>query len=323
MPKGIFTISLDFELYWGVRDHRSLKVYGENIHNVHRVVPRLLALFEKYNVHCTWATVGFLFCNSKSEIIQHLPDDLPTYLKKEYDPYIYIRQNELDPVYHFAPALIDQIRKTPGQEIGTHTFSHFYTLEKNTTPLQFRQDLQAAKKIAREKDIELNSIVFPRNQYADEHIKACWEAGIKIYRGNELARAYKPLSRENENVFRRMLRFADSYFNLTGHHCHLVPSPNSIINIPASRFLRPYNPALQMLDGLKLKRIKKGLKYAAANNLIYQLWWHPHNFGKYMDENFWFLETILQHYGSLNKEGKMESLNLFEIYSHIMKHAED
>jgi peptidoglycan/xylan/chitin deacetylase (PgdA/CDA1 family) len=312
--QGIFTISLDFELFWGVRDHRTIENYGENIRNVHHVVPRLLVLFEKYNVHCTWATVGFLFFSDKKEMLSYLPADRPDYYKKEYDPYFYLEQNELVKTYHFAPALIGQIRKTPGQEIGTHTFSHFYTLEGNTTVEQFRSDLRAAMTIAKEKGIEIKSIVFPRNQYSDEHIKACLQEGLSIYRGNELSGAYKPIAREKENIFRKGIRFADAYFNITGSHCHSVPQKGDIINIPASRFLRPYNPKLKMLDGLKLNRIKHGIKFAADHGLIYQLWWHPHNFGKYMDENFDFLEKVLKFYDRLNSEHKMESLNLIEIY---------
>ena len=314
MRKGIFTISLDFELFWGVRDHRTLDTYGENIRNVHHVVPRLLALFEKYDVHCTWATVGFLFCSDKNEVLACLPADRPNYHKKEYDPYPYLEQNELEKKYHFAPALIEQIKKTPGQEIGTHTFSHFYTLERNTTVGQFRSDLKAAIAIAKRKGMEIKSIVFPRNQYSDEHIKACLQEGIIIFRGNELSGAYKPVSREDENIFRKGIRFADAYVNITGHHCHPVPLKGDIINIPASRFLRPYKPKLKMFDELKLKRIKQGVKFAATHGLIYQLWWHPHNFGKYMDENFNFLEKALQCYDQLKREQKMESLNLLEIY---------
>jgi len=304
VSKGIFTISLDFELFWGVRDHRTLESYGENIRNVHNVVPRLLELFKKYNVHCTWATVGFLFFKEKEEMISYLPANRPDYSQKEYDPYSYIEQNELEKIYHFAPALIAQIEKTPGQEIGTHTFSHFYTLEKNTTIDQFRSDLQAALRIAKEKGIELKSIVFPRNQYSDEHIKACLQDGIIIYRGNELSGVYKPVSRENENSYRRAIRFLDAY----------IPSAGDIINIPASRFLRPYDPKFKILDKLKLRKIKAGIKFAAKHRLIYQLWWHPHNFGKYMDENFNFLEQVLKFYQQLNREEKIESLNLMEIY---------
>jgi len=317
VSKGIFTISLDFELFWGVRDHRTLENYGENIRNVHHVVPRLLELFSKYNVHCTWATVGFLFFNEKKEMMSYLPVQRPTYEKKDYDPYPYLEQNELEKIYHFAPALIEQIRRIPGQEIGTHTFSHFYTLEKNTTIGQFQSDLRAAIAIAKEKGIEIKSIVFPRNQYSDEHIKTCLQEGIKIYRGNALSGVYKPTSRENEKLFRKGTRFADAYINITGHHCHAIPAVSEIINLPASRFLRPYDPKFKMFDKLKLRRIKQGIKFAAKHGLIYQLWWHPHNFGKYMNENFKFLEQVLEYYHQLNREGKIESQNMLEIYSNI------
>lgn len=317
MSKGIFTISLDFELFWGVRDHRTLEDYGENIRNVHHVVPRLLALFNKYDVHCTWATVGFLFFSDKKELLPCLPEQRPGYIKKEYDPYSYLEQHELEKVYHFAPALIEEIKKAPGQEIGTHTFSHFYTLEKNTTIEQFRSDLRAAIRIANEKGVELKSIVFPRNQYSEEHIRICLEEGIIIYRGNALAGAYKPVSREHENLFRKGIRFADAYMNLTGQQCHEIPPANAIVNIPASRFLRPFKPAFRIFDGLKLRRIKQGIKFAAKHGLIYQLWWHPHNFGKYMDENVKFLEEVFKYYHQLNREGKIESLNLLEIHSRI------
>jgi len=312
--KGTFTISLDFELFWGVRDHRTLDNYGDNIRNVHLVVPRLLELFTNYNVHCTWATVGFLFFKEKHEMLAYLPQQRPDYYRKEYDPYSYLEKTELENKYHFAPLLIEQIKNTPGQEIGTHTFSHFYTLERNTTIEQFRNDLQAAIRIAKEKGIEIKSIVFPRNQYSDEHIRACFQEGINIYRGNEQSGAYKPVSREKESLFRKGIRFADAYVNVTGNHCHATPAPGDIINIPASRFLRPFKPKLKMFDGLKLNRIKQGIKFAADRGLIYQLWWHPHNFGKYMDENLRFLEQVLKFYQQLNKEGKIESLNLLEIY---------
>lgn len=320
MRKGVFTISLDFELFWGVRDHRTLEDYGENIRNVHRVVPRLLQLFQQYNVHCTWATVGFLFFKNKEELVDNLPAEKPGYYKKEYDPYPYIQENNLDEVYHFAPELIEMIKKTPGQELATHTCSHFYTLEKNTTVSQFEHDLKAAIAIAEKKGSEIKSIVFPRNQYSAEHIEACRKAGIKVYRGNEQSGAYQPVSREDENIVRKGIRFADTFLNITGHHCHPFPKAGEIINVPASRFLRPYNPSFSFLDGAKLQRIKHSIRYAATHGLIYHLWWHPHNFGKYMDENFSFLEKILKFYQQLNREGKIESQTLEQIYMNTINH---
>ena len=322
MKKGTFTISLDFELFWGVRDHRTIEKYGENIRNVHMVVPRLLQLFEQYGIHCSWATVGFLFLHNKEELITHLPASFPGYSKKEYDPYTYIQQNELEPPYHFASPLIEKIKNTPGQEIGTHTYSHFYTLERNTTPEQFKHDITTAISVAQEKNIKILSIVFPRNQYSEEHIDVCRQLGIRVYRGNEESEAYRPVSRENENIFRRAIRFADGYINITGYHCHEMPAAAEIINVPASRFLRPYKPRLKLFDGMKFRRIEKSMEYAAERGLIYQLWWHPHNFGRYTDENFKFLEKILKVFSRLNQMEKMESRNLQEIFSQtVLKHG--
>jgi peptidoglycan/xylan/chitin deacetylase (PgdA/CDA1 family) len=317
MARGIFTISLDFELYWGVRDHRSLEDYGNHIRNVHTIVPRLLQLFSKYNVHTTWATVGFLFFQNKKELAGFLPADRPDYSEKAYDPYSYMDQYELDPVYHFAPDLIRQIKNTPGQEIATHTFSHFYALEKNTTIGQFSADLAAAIQTAEKNGVQIHSIVFPRNQYSAAHVEACKNAGIKVYRGNIESRAYTPVSREEESIFRRAIRFADAYVNVTGHHTHPIPAAASQVNVPASRFLRPFTPKLSWLDGLKYNRIKSSMEYAAEHGQIFQLWWHPHNFGSYGEENFAFLEKILKLYSQLNEKNKMESLTLNEIYNRV------
>jgi hypothetical protein len=119
------------------------------------------------------------------------------------------------------------------------------------------------------------------------------------------------------------MRFADTYFNITGHHGHHLPACAEMINIPASRFLRPYSKKLKMLEGLKFNRIRKSMEHAATNGLIYQLWWHPHNFGNYTEENFKFLEKVLMLFSNLKKEEKMKSLNLNEIYIQSMKNQHE
>ena len=87
MQKGLFLISLDFELMWGVRDKRTIKNYGENIRGVRKVIPALLHLFESYHIEATFATVGFLFARNKQELLQFASSTLPHYLLKRYSPY--------------------------------------------------------------------------------------------------------------------------------------------------------------------------------------------------------------------------------------------
>ena len=50
---GILTISLDFELYWGLRDKRTIEEYKYNLSGVKPAVEKLLELFDKYDVHAT------------------------------------------------------------------------------------------------------------------------------------------------------------------------------------------------------------------------------------------------------------------------------
>ena len=129
--KPQFVISLDFELYWGVRDVRPLAAYTENLSGVWQVLPEILQLFKKYNIEATWATVGLLSFSNFSEITAPTARQLNLYENKNLNPYIYI-QSQVNSIsvaplqLHFAPDLVQLIMETPGQELGSHTFSHFY-----------------------------------------------------------------------------------------------------------------------------------------------------------------------------------------------------
>ena len=51
MNNGSFIISLDFELFWGVRDNHTLENYGENILGAKNALLSILTIFEKYGIH--------------------------------------------------------------------------------------------------------------------------------------------------------------------------------------------------------------------------------------------------------------------------------
>src|SRR4051794_3707314 len=75
--QGVFCVSLDFELYWGVRDKLSLVEYRDNLLGVRNAIPRMLALFQEYEIHATWATVGLLFFETKQQLLRALPEIRP------------------------------------------------------------------------------------------------------------------------------------------------------------------------------------------------------------------------------------------------------
>ncbi|MEO7523508.1 MAG: hypothetical protein ABIT58_05400 [Ferruginibacter sp.] len=123
---------------------------------------------------------------------------------------------------------------------------------------------------------------------------------------------------------RRGFRLLDAYINLTGHHCYTEEYVSSgfPVNVPSSRFLRPYMAKLQFLDWLRLGRIKNSMTHAAKNNLMYHLWWHPHNFGINQLENFAFLEEILVHYRYLNEKYLFTSCTMTELANELISKKE-
>lgn len=287
---GKFIISLDFELYWGLRDKKTIASYGRNLKNVHLVVPKLLAMFEKYNIHATWAYVGLLGLKDASDFHQFFPNILPSYNDTNLSPYIYMKnlgdQSVLMDVYHNGKDLLEAIKNTKHQELATHTFSHYYCLEPQENTEAFSSDLTMAIKQAKAHDIVPKGTVFPRNQYSYKYLKICAEFGIKTFRGNPNHWAYDPHNEKGNSQVKRLFRLADSYFNISGHKIAHIQSEHGVINVPASTLLRPYSKKLSMLEGFKVNRIKKAMTCAAKNGEAYHLWWHPHNFGSNMEKTF-------------------------------------
>ncbi|MGI9419167.1 MAG: polysaccharide deacetylase family protein, partial [Geminicoccaceae bacterium] len=287
---GAFVISLDFELFWGIRDHVDLNVCKTRLKGTRDAIPRLLDLFAERGIHATWATVGFLFFEDKDELLAHLPAEKPVYENSRLSPY-----DDLDRVgpderrdpYHYGRSLVRRIADCPGQEIGTHTFSHYYCLEAGQTAAAFRADLEAARVAARLLGIELKSLVFPRNQWRTDYLQACAESGIGVVRGNERAWMYRAEAADGDGLAKRAFRLADSYVNLSGHH-GARPSAVApgVIDVPSSRFLRPFSARLARFEPWRLKRIRQSMTHAAAEGQIFHLWWHPHNFGMDQNDNF-------------------------------------
>jgi len=207
---GKLVISLDFELYWGVCDKRSLSSYRDHLLGAREAVPALLDLFVEYGIRATWATVGFLFFGGRRELMESLPERLPRYRDHQLSPYRRLEslgESESSDPFHFAPSLLEQIARRAGQEIGTHTFSHYYCLEDGQTIDDFRADLVAARRIAKKKlDIELASIVFPRNQFNTQYLASCAELGFRAYRGNLENWLFEARTEEAESTLRRGVR---------------------------------------------------------------------------------------------------------------------
>lgn len=318
VPPGALVLSLDFELHWGVRDHQGAAgSYRPALLRARGAVASTLALFEAYGVAATWATVGFLFARTREEMKAHCPAARPAYEDARLDAYREtVGASEADDPVHFAPSLVERIRRTPRQELATHTFSHYYCGEPGASPDTFRADLQAAKRIAEARGVALRSAVFPRNQAGPAYVRVLAEEGLGVYRGNPLGWLWRvEVGAAGRRPLRRVGRFLDAYLPLGGDDTvgwDDLLGEGGAVNVRASRFLRPYDPRLVALEPLRFQRIARGIERAAREGRIYHLWWHPHNFGRHTEPNLAFLRRVLDAYAKARERYGMRSLTMGE-----------
>ena len=312
MKQGTLIVSLDFELFWGMQDGWALSEYEANILGGRKAIPQMLELFQKHGIHATWATVGFLFGENEQQLRSFFPEELPTYEQAALSTYRCfgtIGKNEQEAPCYYGASLIEKIAAVPGQEIASHTFSHFYCREAGQTPAQFRSDMKAAKAIAKSKGYDLRSVVLPRNQCEPEYTAILTELGFQSYRDEENDWIHEKVK---FRPLMRILRLADVYLPLTGQGGYMPKMENGIVNLVGSRMYKPYFKPLFFLEWLKIRRIKAQMRHAAKKGLTFHLWWHPHNVGIRTELHMQQLEEILKYYDKMKATYGMRSLNMDE-----------
>lgn len=323
---GQFVISLDFELHWGTRDAIDFTQRRDEIVGGRQAVSAMLRLFESRGIHATWATVGILFASTKAEALQAAPTRRPAYDQQHLRPYSELEASgatEAEDPYHFAGSLVDAIARTPGQELATHTYSHYYCLECGQSVEDFEADLGACKAIGARFGDVLGSIVFPRNQYATSYLETARRAGVRCFRGNPSPWFWQPRAHGEETRLQRALRFSDAYAKLARTPVQSVTlDPSGLVNVPATRFLRPWSRKLASADRLRLARIKSQMRAAARQGGLFHLWWHPNNFSHNLSQNLGFLERVLDEYELLHRREGMLTQTMSEAAARVSRHAD-
>src|SRR5690606_28856233 len=273
-------------------------------------------IFEKNEIKATWATVGMLFAENEEEWRSYSPVHKPSYRDSKLSAYEFVKNNGLDPAVHFAPELIKKILETPGQELGSHTFAHYYTLERGQSPEQFRHDLQASQRISQEKfGVTLRSLVFPRNHLNELYLSICLEEGFTQVRSNP--RNWYWQETQHEDLSKKIFRSADCFFPVGQDTLfdldQLFPLPSEPLLIPASRIMRPIFKYNQLFNMVRLQRIKNEMSAAARANKSYHLWWHPHNFATDPIPAMAELSELMLHFSRLKEDFGMLSMNMEDL----------
>jgi hypothetical protein len=277
----------------------------------------MLELFVARHIRATWATVGILFASTRDEVDAHAPRERPAYAREGLDAYgERIGVDEEHDPEHLAGSLVELIRASDGQELASHTFSHYYCVEPGQSEATFRADLAAAQSIARDRGATLSSLVLPRNQWNPAYAAAVLDSGFRCIRGPQPSWGHRARAHGRQNVLHRGARLADAYVGVSPPpttEWSQVLRPSGLCDVPASAFLRPYDPRRRRLEPLRLARLRSGLRQAARQGRIFHLWWHPHNFSQHRSENFAVLDQVLDEFDRLAATDGMRSLTMADV----------
>jgi hypothetical protein len=259
-----------------------------------------------------------LFAENRDVLSKFRPSILPEYLDRRLSPYDeVVGHNERDDPLHFAPSLIDLVSKAPRQEIGTHTYSHYFCGEAGQTRSSFEADIAAAVAIAASRGISLRSIVLPRNQFNPDYADVLLANGITAFRGNPGTWMWRFRDNVQGNRWwKRAGRFSDAYFPLGGGELirwDSILQSNGLCDVRASHVLKPYRFNRGSLSALHVRRIRRAIRSAAGSGTLCHLWWHPHNFGRFQEQNLRMLRSILEEFRRCQARYGMRSLNMNEV----------
>ena len=304
--RGVFTISLDFELIWGTRDKYGIDRFREAC-QIERdfVIDRLLKLFVDFKFPATWCIVGHLMLDhcavqnggKHPEIVP--PRHFWCNDWFELDP---CRDEGSEPLF-YAQSLVRKIQecKIP-QEIASHTFSHVIFGDPGCSKETARTELKACVRAAADLGIRMESFVFARNSVG--HLDALREFGFRIYRGAE-PQWYDSIPTSLKRIARlsTVLAASDPPVVLP------IDAGDGLWNVPASMLYFPMHGVRRFVPmHLRVKRAIKGLDAAAREKKIFHLWFHPTNLSDHTETMFEGLEKIFEHARAMREKGKLDFL---------------
>jgi peptidoglycan/xylan/chitin deacetylase (PgdA/CDA1 family) len=321
LDRGVFTISLDFELIWGTLD-RGPDAFREACERERSVVvDRLLELLAEFEISATWCTLGHLFLDSCAprdgvkhpEIVPPTHDGIDDWF--EHDP---CGTEESDPTF-YGKSLVDLVLACPvPQEMGCHSFSHPMFGDPGCSRETAVSELAECVRLAAERGLELRTFAFPRNRVG--HLDVLRDHGFSSYRGPEPTwhgggrwpRPIKRLGHLADVVLARRPPVVLPQETLPG----LWNLPGSMIYFPMHG-LRRHIPL-----SVRVSRALKGLDAAADERRVFHLWFHPTNLAFETEQMLAGLRRIFERASALRRNGSLSIKSMGEVVAdHVSRSA--
>jgi len=300
MKKPTFIISFDCEAKFGMADN--LTAYQRRVitnaasNDVYR---RLLAMLDEFGLKATFAFVGAytLSYPEVMDIRKELRDVMMPggrrWLEEFWRDFTAGRTDGW-----LNPEAMELVKKHGGHEIGSHGFTHAPLSVDRVSFDFFRHELIMAMKVARSKGVNIQTIIYPRNQVGYTPLLPA--LGLTGYRA--------ALRVDYENFNRRV-------WNITSEFNFNQPSqPHSTLSdcaiaIPSGYILNAHNttPRRAIPRRTTVRRWCSIIDHAIAHGQVAHLWSHPHNF--ITDPSlFTIFRSILQHAAPRVRGGELGTL---------------
>jgi peptidoglycan/xylan/chitin deacetylase (PgdA/CDA1 family) len=308
LERGVFTISLDFELIWGTQDLFGPERFRSACERERAAVVRLLDLFAEFDMPATWCIVGHLFLDHCGDMdrCKHPEIVRSSHAWRRDDWFAHDPGgDEASAPIFFARSLIQAIRacSTP-QEIGSHSFSHVIFGDPGCSRDAAVSELSACVRLAKDLGIELRSFAFPRNQVG--HLDVLAEHGFTCYRSPD------PNWYERGRWPGPVKRLAHLWDVLTAARPPVVlpeRSSSGLWDLPGSMILFPMHGLRRLIPAsVRVRRAVRGLDEAARRKRVFHLWFHPTNMADETEAMFAALRRILRHASDLRRAGDLEFL---------------
>jgi hypothetical protein len=320
--KAVFMMSLDFELLWGSFDsgkHRKFISHfernGANPFQVTRaIVDDLLALFQKYDIAVTWATVGHLMldhCEMQSGV-KHpdMPRAKHSWFPKDWYTHDPCADARTEPLWYGRDMVEKILSAQPKHDLGSHSFSHVIFSDAGCTREVAEAEVRKCVEVARTLNIKMQSFVFPRNEIG--YLDVLPKHGFTVTRERPEFWFFQFRNR----AVRRMGHMVDDFLAVTPA-CGRPKTSDAaeIWVVPVSMFLQSMDGARRLIPARsRVRKAVKGIERAIDEQSVFHLSFHPtENVCFRTEQMFRVLDKILAHAARRRDEGKLQTMTMAEM----------
>ncbi|MBX7134660.1 MAG: polysaccharide deacetylase family protein [Fimbriimonadaceae bacterium] len=303
LDRGVFTLSLDFELIWGTQDLAGPNAFRRAcIFEREQIIDDLLALLHEFEIPATWCTVGHLFLDSCDGRHAELKRPAHAWLREDWFHHDPGGKESKESVF-LGKSLVEKILACPTkQEIGFHSFSHVIWGDPGCSQEVVDSEMKACLQASAWTGARARSFAFPRNRVG--HLPVLAANGIRVFRGPG-PRWYE--RDENPGPLGRLVHLLEVAIGTAAPTVLPETTPEGLVNLPGSMIYLPaHGPRALIPVGRRVRRALGGLEQAVAQKAVFHLWFHPTNLADHYLLMMAGLRSVFDRVRNLRNSGRLD-----------------